>query len=149
MGHREAIGTALELTPSAIRERLRHVQFLTGTDPLYVGLHRQELASFGRTYRSIAHYVSPHYGATDGEVTIVLPVPATPETIIHELGHALDETLGFAHSPAPVSRYAKVNRVESFAEAWTAWISERLGLPWLGYERPDPETAALFESLAA
>ncbi len=53
--------------------------------------------------------------------TIVIPVLDDPSMVVHELGHALDEVTGFAHVAAPVTDYARTNRMEAFAEAFVAW----------------------------
>lgn len=60
-------------------------------------------------------------------------MPTVP-VLVHELGHVLDETLGFTTHADPVSWYARGDRQEAFAEAFTAWL-----IP--GYaDRPDADT---------
>ncbi len=50
---------------------------------------------------------------------MVLPRLPTLAVVIHELGHVLDESLGFRQIVNPVTEYAKINRREAFAEAFT------------------------------
>jgi hypothetical protein len=74
--------------------------------------------------------------------------PGRTETVVHELGHALDEVLGHEWSAKPVSDYARVDEYEAFAEAFTAWV----GLPSYQTERGrlhriDRETAAFFDAI--
>jgi hypothetical protein len=153
-GHRAAIAVAFEAIPERIVSRLRHVDVLTGTDPVFAGLHGFEVMSFGRSYRTTAHASLGRHTA-DGRTTIVLPTPEEPIIIVHELGHALDEALGEIHEAEPVTWYAATDRLEAFAEAWTVWVAERSGLElgsWRSHyadSRPDPAIAALFEELAA
>jgi hypothetical protein len=82
--------------------------------------------------------------------TIVLPFgPGRTATVVHELGHALDEVLEHEWSAKPVSAYARVDRFEAFAEAFTAWV----GLPSYQAERDrlyriDRESAAFFDAIS-
>lgn len=143
-GHAEPIAVSLALIPAGIVERLAHVDFLTGTDPVFAGLHSFEAMSYGRSYRTTAHVSHRHHSA-DRSTTIVLPTVETPEVIVHELGHALDEVLAFAHEAAPVTCYAGAGgRIEAFAEAFTSWLIP--GYPVIA--RLDPASRALFEALA-
>lgn len=142
----EAITAARQLLPPAIDARL-HPHFLTGTDPVWAGLHNYTDCSYGRSYRDTMHVAGPEHQRnlpTDRRwVTVVIPtVPQLPD-LVHELGHVLDRELPFKHTAQPVSWYANDNREEAFAEAFAAWL-----IP--GYaDRPlDPATVALFESLA-
>lgn len=140
-----SIGAALTVIPPAIADRLRHVQFLTGTDPVYAGLHRFEGASFGRSYRTTAHCLYRHL-SSDRRTTIVLPTPYEPSVVVHELGHALDEVLAWTHDAKPVNWYATTDRQEAFAEAFRAWLY------WYGDQdvfMADLDTRALFARLAA
>jgi hypothetical protein len=81
---------------------------------------------------------------------IVLPFgPGRTSTVVHELGHALDDVLGYEWSAKPVSDYGRVDPFEAFAEAFTAWV----GLPSYQTERDrlyrvDRETAAFFDAIA-
>jgi hypothetical protein len=59
---------------------------------------------------------------TQRRTTIVLPSPQEPWSIVHELGHVMDESLGFEVSVPEVSDYARTNRREAFAEAWTSHL---------------------------
>jgi hypothetical protein len=141
----EAIGEALAVIPEPVVERLRHVHFLTGTDPLFAGLHTYAVAEDGRSFGDTAHCSYAHNSA-DRTTTIVIPVPLEPHLIVHELGHALDEALNWAHRVVPVTDYARVNRYEGFAESFVAWLY------WYGDQDAflgDRATRALFDRLAA
>ena len=77
--------------------------------------------------------------------TVVLPRnegPVLRWIILHELGHALHETLGWEWTAKPVNEYAKTDRHEAFACALTAWFDPEEE-PLL-YEN-DPATAAYFD----
>ncbi len=148
----EAIGYAFELLPIAISKRLNHVHFFTGTDPLYAGLHSYVESNDKRSYRTTAHVVYPcHQGILNKQLrntTVVLPIveDADPYVIVHELGHCLDEVLGFKHSSIPVNSYAKTNRLEAFAEAFASQYF------WLGTKaedifQADKATQYLFKEL--
>lgn len=146
-GFREAIGWSLDLIPAPLRALIGFDVFC-GCDPVFAGLHSYLDASFNRSYRSIAHTCYPYHIAGPAHrrrITLVLPrrSEAEPSTIIHELGHVLDFHLGMQHESEPVSGYAKVDRGEAFAEAFTSWL-----IP--GYARhPDAATTALLEMLSA
>jgi hypothetical protein len=68
-----------------------------------------------------------------------------PKTIAHELGHVLHEQVGLDFMVlVPVTDYAQTDRLEAFAEAFTAWLG------WYGPEvahKVDEKTLALFTSL--
>lgn len=151
----EMIGTALRLLPGNMADRIGHVDFLTRTDPNFVGLHKYTDAGEGYRYCEVAHIAFPshqrHRARSERVTTVVLPVDYafTPKTILHELGHALDRRNGFGHRAAPVSSYALTNRGEAFAEAFAAWClppSDSFG--WAKADL-DAATIHLFEDLAA
>lgn len=139
----ELIGRAFGVIPAAISDRLRDVEFLTGTDPVFAGLHRYETTLDGRAYRKTAHTSHRHH-SLDGTTTIVLPVLESTFVVVHELGHALDELLGYRHVAKPVTAYGRTNRQEAFAESFCAWLY------WYGDQdvfHADLPTVSLFESL--
>jgi hypothetical protein len=125
----EVIAAAFAFLPTPLAGRLEGVHFLTGVDPLFAGLHVEEIAEDGRSYRDTAHVVYPFHlrrPAADRVTTVVIPTwdgPTWwwPAKVIHELGHVLDWQLGFIHHAALVTSYAKRNRREAFAEAFAAW----------------------------
>lgn len=143
----EQIGEALRLIGPRIRERLGHVQFVVGVDPVFAGVHSYEDTADGRSYRQTACCLYPHHiiGPRDRRVvTVCLPVHERKWTgvwtVIHELGHALDYTIGRDHIAEPVNEYAETNREEAFAEAFASWV-------W--GQQIDPATRALFRMLDA
>ena len=108
--------------PVSLRERLSHVDFFAGSDPVFAGLHDYRDASLGRSYRSVAHFCYPeHVGG--GNPTVVVPSPVHPVVVVHELGHALNECFRDAPVPPPVSKYAARNALEAFAEAFTVMVA--------------------------
>ena len=150
----ELLSIALDWLPARLATRLRFVHFFVG-DPVFAGLHQVEVADDGGSFRTTAQYVSEslqrHRPRSARRATIVLPFgPGRTETIVHELGHALDEVLGEEWSAKPVSNYARTDPYEAFAEAFTAWV----GLPSYQPERDrlyrtDPESAAFFDAITS
>lgn len=117
----EPIAEAFALIPARLAARLGRVHFLTDTDPIWAGLHTFAITNDGRSYRETAHCCYPFH-TVDGSTTVVIPKPVEPWVIVHELGHALDETLGFQHTARPCTAYAAANRFEAFGEAFTAFV---------------------------
>lgn len=146
----EAIGEGLRRLPAGMRDRLGHVRFVCGVDPVFAGLHAYTDGHQG-SYGDVAHCCYPFnlLGPRDRRTTtIVLPTPeaAQPHTVVHELGHALHYLVGFEHLAAPVTEYAATDRYEAFAEAlvaWTHYYGDR------DVATQDHATLALFEELAA
>ena len=62
---------------------------------------------------------------------------------MHEYGHALDEIDGFDWYATPCTEYARTDRFEAFAEAFTKWVFPQYSADDI--KRP---TAALFEQWA-
>jgi hypothetical protein len=148
----EQLMMALDWLPKSIATRLGFVHFFIG-DPFFAGLHRFEIADDGGSYRTAAQYVSEscqiHRPRSARRGTIVLPYgPGRTSTVVHELGHALDDVLGEEWMAKPVSNYARVDGYEAFAEAFTAWV----GLPNYQNERDrlyriDRDTATFFDAI--
>ena len=139
------IGAAFDVIPSTIKKMLYYTHFLTGTNPIKAGLHNYINCDDGRFYCNTGHFVTPEsqfiLPLALRHPTIVLPTLIPVYHVVHELGHALDYILGGLHIARPVSDYAKTNREEAFAEAFTSWL-------FWGYgEQPDTSTLTLFESL--
>lgn len=150
----ESVGPALDLIPEAIRRRVENVDIFAGADPVFAGLHSYEEMTHGRSYRSTTHVVYPWHikrPASDRVTTLVLCEPEPLWVIVHELGHVLDEALGFDHTAQPTTDYSKTNRGEAFAEAFTAWIKpDEYAAEWLQDKlHEDRATIHLFEELAA
>lgn len=141
---REVIAAGIEAIPPGLSWRLRHVDFLTGVDPVWAGLHTFRNTDDGRHYSDTAHCSLRHH-SSDRTTTIVLPVMTDPGVIVHELGHALDESLGWSHDAQPVTPYGSTSRSEAFAESFRAWLY------WYGDQdifMRDQATRALFASLS-
>lgn len=163
-GYAELISAAYEVIPAPIHRLIRpHV--LCGTDPKFAGLHNFQSATYGRSYGDTWHVVYPYHQALpavrDRRTTVVIPhlVDKAPlvrakyghhhsvAMMVHELGHVLDESLGFDHDASPVTEYAKTDRAEAFAEAFTAWLIPSY-LPSYGSRSVvDDATLALFNNL--
>lgn len=142
----------MRLIPKPILKRVAYADFLIGVDPVFVGLHYFRDTSDGRSYAQTAHVAYPFHQPSPKRcrtTTVVLPHWEEPCVIVHELGHVLDEHLGFEYAPKPVTPYADTCRVEAFAEAFSVWLipdyAEKTGQK---VRALDPETIALFEYLA-
>lgn len=142
--YRPLIAEAYRRLPVGIAQRVSHVQFVCGVDPVFVGLHRYE------DCRAVQHCV---YGylldrpAVDRRTTICLPFHSDdPADVVHELGHALHEVVRWELDAAPVSEYARTDRYEAFAEALVAHTHFYGDQDVLA---SDLATLALFDELAA
>lgn len=127
----EAIERAFRPIPQGIRDLIK-VDFLCGTDSIFAGLETDELTGDGRSYRITAHYCPndaqclPVYLR---KPTIVLPVLETPETIVHELGHALDNVLGEREEGV---YYTDLHQIPKFA-SWVDDDAETFAEAFLSY----------------
>jgi hypothetical protein len=144
-----AIERAFQLIPEGLHRWLG-CEFLVGADPVFVGLHRFVGASYGRGYDETAHVAYPEHQLdtipkSRRIQTVVIPTleNSTPDTLVHELGHVFHWNLDHCETETtPVSWYAETNSMESFAEAFTAWV-----IP--GYaEKQDRDLNGLLEHLA-
>jgi len=131
--------------PMNVRFRLKDIDFFTGSEPLFAGLGTIENIKDGRSYRNTAHCSYAHnqnrLPKSLRRTTIVLPEPVvdlTPLDIVHELGHALHEMVGFDFDFIPIDEYATTNGHEAFAQIFCQWC-------WWG-ETVDPEADILFEN---
>jgi hypothetical protein len=155
-GYSTLIEAAYELIPQSLH-RLIRPHFLCGNDPLFAGLHRFESASYNRSYRNTAHVTYDFHQEglrrMHRRTTVVLPEEpkrVRMSDLVHELGHVLDEALGFEHAALPVTSYAKDNRYEAFAEAFAAWVmpfGHGYGAAKDALYDTDRATVALFEGL--
>jgi hypothetical protein len=151
-GAGELLSIALDWLPQSIATRLGFVHFFIG-DPVFAGLHKVEVAHDGGSFRTIEQYVSErlqgHRPRSVRRPTIVLPFgPRRMDQVVHELGHALDDLLGYQWWAKPVGNYARTDSHEAFAEAFTAWV----GLPGYQEERDrlyriDRDSVAFFDAI--
>jgi len=120
-----AIERGFGLIPKALRDRI-NPHFLVGVDPLFAGLHDFVDASYGRSYRDTCHCAYPWHqtplAKSQRHTTVVLNGEPDVDTVVHELGHVVHESLGFDHRAVPLSGYAQTNHHEAFAVAFTAWL---------------------------
>jgi hypothetical protein len=144
----EVIGAALSHWPPLLLDFVGGVDWLTGTDPIFAGLHQFESTVDGRSYRRTAHAVYPyhqaHAPASQRVPTVVLPTVPSVHVVVHELAHVLHWRLAFEPVAQPVTEYAATNWCEAFAEAVTTWL-----LPGYATARVDRRTAAQLEALAS
>ena len=139
-----AIQFAHAVIPDSILNHL-HFDYFIGCDPIFAGLFGYEDAEDGRSYHHTNCVAYPFHQLLPKDkqkTTIVIPHKISEIYTIHEIGHVLDEYLNFNCEVVPITEYAKVNRMEAFAEAFVAWLIK-------GYSqlRIDPKTLSLFESL--
>lgn len=154
-GYSELIQAAYNIIPATLHDKIRP-DFLCGTDPIFAGLHEFETSVDTRSLRNTAHVAYTFHqtgiSKSNRRTTVVLPdntigLPRDSEYtvpfMVHELAHVLHCELNFDHDAEPVTKYAKTNKYEAFAEAFTSWL-----LPWYTpWMRPDDKTIAYFEGL--
>jgi hypothetical protein len=120
----ELLSMALDWLPASVATRLGFVHFFMG-DPVFAGLHEFEVADDGvppDRCPDVSECCQSRRPRSARRATIVLPFgPGRTATVVHELGHALDEVLGYEWLAKPVSKYARVDPFEAFAEGFTAW----------------------------
>lgn len=151
----ELIESGFALIPQAIADKLRHIHFLTGTDPIYAGLTDWVEGKGGRSLRDMwGVYYPRHQIVEDRRTTIVMPdlMPEYPRElrpvmVAHELGHCLHEVVGLRYLARPVTEYAQVDMWEAFAEAFTLWLFPEYGRYYSIIDRVDDEMMALFSRL--
>jgi hypothetical protein len=145
-----AIQKAHLVVPPLILTRLNFDYFI-GCDPIFAGLFNYEITEDGRSYRDVACVAYPFHQnlpKNRQKTTIVIPKKIHWIYLLHEIGHVLDEWLGFNFVAEPITEYAKNNQGEAFAEAFTAWLIPRYAKKNLGTELGiDPRALSLFESL--
>lgn len=121
----EAIDLGYRYLPARIARRFDTVRIVCGVDPVFAGYTTTEDTDDGRSYRDTAHVCYPHHlnhrPADDRPITVMFPHVPHPATVVHELAHALDWQIGCKHNARPVTDYARTDRYEAFAEAFTAW----------------------------
>lgn len=120
------IEKAWSLLPEKVRTAVAP-HFLCGIDPCFVGLHghrafNEDWAAKGWGYDFVPHACYSHHSA-DGVPRVVFPQIAAyaevaVETVLHEVGHLYDETLGWTFDAPPTTDYSLTNREERFAEAF-------------------------------
>jgi len=155
----ELISVSFDLLPSGIANKLSGTHFFTGTDPVFAGLFDYSETSDGRSYQDVWCVAYPEHltmlSKIRRQTTVIMPALnkgrplwTLPMIVIHELGHILDEILGFSHIAEPITEYAKVDRAEAFAEAFTVWLNPAYSLYYkVREEGVDKGTLALFREL--
>lgn len=116
------LAVALECM-AAFKPELLYFDVLTGTDPLWAGLHAGREIGDGRSFADTAHVSYQDYPERAKQrPTIVVPVPETVDTFLHEIGHVVYFHLGFRPTLPPVTEYGERNKNEAFAESFTQWF---------------------------
>ena len=158
-GAREFIRETIELLPARLQELLRPVDFLIGLDPNFVGLHVFAETPEGSSFCDVPHVAflvhQPALPRAERQTTVVLQAQHLwwPEVLLHELGHALDEQLGFSVPVGPpLGEHAATHRWEAVATAFQAWASDAASDDEPFYTRAtvkakDPRTVAFWDSL--
>ncbi len=152
----ELIGAAFDIIPATIVDRLGYIHFLTGTDPIYVGLKREECPNDGRSFRTTWCCSYPwNQFVEDKRVTVVMPqlykgypMKLLPMLVVHELAHVLDYILGFNHVVKPITEYGRTNRMEAFADSFVYWLFPEYEDYYEITKPIGDETIYLFEQLA-
>lgn len=150
-----SIAEAMRYLPPRFQAFAQAADCLLGVDPLFVGLHGDEDASDGRSYRTTAHVAYPWH-TTDKSCTVVMPPSegASVHVAIHELAHVihwqLKERTGQWIKLPTICEYAERNDYEAFACALHSWTLEPAFAAedmneWGGH---NPESRATLDVLA-
>ena len=154
----EMILAGFKILPPGIADRLRYTHFFAGTSPIFAGLYDYKKTDDGRSYHEVWSVAYPHslerLQKRYRQTTIIMPnthddypMALLPMIIVHELGHVLDEILGYCHIAEPVTKYAESSRSESFAEAFTSWLNPGYGEYYCQLRCVDERTLSLFREL--
>ena len=121
----ELVKRTLDTLPKGIREKLGQVDFWFAIDPLFGGLHGFDDTGDGRSYRNTSHCNYEHHVRDRRTTVALLDGDENDELVIlHELGHVLDERLGWDHPDiAPMNAYAATNSHEAFAVAFQSYYT--------------------------
>ena len=155
------IEAAYASIPSRLASYLSHVDFFCGTDPIWAGLIQEgsdNPAKGGRSFRDTWCTVYSHHLLLPKDkckTTIMIPKLSRYEretfwgiySICHELGHVLDEKLGWVHQTSPITKYAHTSREEAFAEMFCYWLGFYTEGTLLTIS--NTQTVALFNALKA
>jgi hypothetical protein len=146
-GYHNAISDGLARLPEGMRRRLDGVEFLAEVHPQFAGLLLEPWWDEHPYLPGVQVPAACCYpeNTQDRSLTIVLRTTlVTPDSVIHELGHALQYRAGLRwHEAEPVNDYATKSTFEAFAEALVSWT-------WWPYEMAvfDPQTTAIFDRLS-
>ena len=151
----ELIQAGFDLIPQAIADRLRHIQFFAGANPVFAVLIDPRVSENAQ-YLCTTWCVSYPWRQTveDRRTTVIMTdlIPTfsrllRPVMVVHELGHCLHEVLDFEPMAKPVTKYAQKDEWEAFAEAFTLWVFPEYGRYYDIIARIDDKTMALFTQL--
>lgn len=154
----ELISASFDRLPPGMASRLRSTHFFTGISPIYAGLLEDWKTKDGRSYHKVWCAAYSHHlerlPKKYRQTTIIMPefhkgysAMVLPMLVIHELGHVLDEILGFCHIALPVTKYAEVDRREAFAESFTSWLNPGYSQFYKQIRAVDERTLSLFGEL--
>lgn len=166
---RGAISAVVARLPAAIQRRLDGVHFVSNLSPRFLGLHRYEETTDERFYDTTSHVAwEVHQSGlrrAERRTTVVLQDGNAfdPLIVLHELGHALDERLGFVSvrpdtwTPRlrirPLDSYAASAPWEAFATGFQSWATHEPTRSGFFHDaetlrRVDPALASFFDQLA-
>ena len=151
----QTILEAFDMLPPGVAELLIDTPILCGVTSEELGWNDSHMRPDGSSW---SEYSFTHYDfgqinrpAAERRTSIILPKPVRAEKIVHELGHVLDQILGWPPAPSPVSAYARSCRAEAFAEGFAAAHCDRYSAagpfaPWrlALYRRQHPHYAYYF-----
>lgn len=156
----ESINEVISLLPIKVQDLIRPVHFVTEYDPSFIGLHFYKITTDGRHYDSTSHCVwhmhQKHIARRHRMTTVVLQDgdAYSPDVIVHELGHVIEEKLKFDIPKfKPINSYAATDESEAFACAFQAWTNPtRYTDHWRRHNiedlyKCDPSAVAFFNNL--
>lgn len=141
--YRAVIEAARSRIPEPIWRRVETVRFLCGVDPIWAGFEADTSNGIDeRSYRDTWHVSwqpchQANLPADQRQTTIIIPNldhdAYSVLSMIHEIGHVLDEVDGFQWAAPAIDAHADHNRYEAFACAFTAWLAPEYGAMYSDY----------------
>lgn len=117
--------------PKHIMKFIAQPDFVINYDPISIGLHNHTDTSDGRSYRNTSHVcwdIHQNHLSKDKRATTIVLLDGDHDsrnTILHEIGHLLDERLNFDRPGFyPLNDYAETNAYEAFATSFQAYLTE-------------------------
>lgn len=137
----ELVADTIKGLPVAFRQLLEGVDFLCDYDPIFVGFDRGGKSPDGRDSRKQSYVLYSNScirvePKSRRKTTIVLNRNRFTRgqmglIILHELGHAIHERLGFPAPFVALDWYAKTTPYEAFATSFQSFCSTE---PWIESE---------------
>jgi len=133
----EAIEAVRSTLPDGFKLLLQGVDFVGDYCSGFLGLCRHKKASYGRNYSQTSHVIYKGYKNSEPKsrkvATIVLMEDGESWeykklVILHEIGHAIHERLGFVEPFVALDDYAATNKREAFATSFQSFCSEGIDM---------------------